>query len=129
FTNLRGRNWLRRVWQVLLISYLGLINVDLLSQALFVGWVQNEIPWRIAPSLVLLCVAALVVPLATKTQIYCHHLCPHGAAQELLRNRLPWRLHLPSWMDRALSFVPSALLVLVFVVAIWQLPLDLTGIE
>jgi Na+-translocating ferredoxin:NAD+ oxidoreductase RnfG subunit len=129
FTNLRGRIWLRRVWQVVLIVYLGLINVDLLSQALFVGWAQNDVAWEMAPGLVLLAVAALVVPLTTKTQLYCHHLCPHGAAQELLRNRLPWRLHLPKWFERLLSFLPAALLVLVVAVALGHWSVDLTGIE
>ncbi len=129
FTNLRGRTWLRRAWQVVLIVYLGFINVDLLSQALFVGWAQNEIAWQTAPGLVLLAVAALIVPLTTKTQLYCHHLCPHGAAQELLRNRLPWQLHLPKWLERALSLVPAALLILVVAVALGHWSFDLTGIE
>lgn len=129
FTNLRGNAWLRRTWQVVLIVYLGFINVDLLSQALFVGWAQNGIAWQTAPGLVLLAVAALAVPLTTKTQLYCHHLCPHGAAQELLRNRLPWRLHVPKWIERVLSLVPAALLTFVVAVALGHWSFDLTGIE
>ncbi|MGC1275223.1 MAG: FMN-binding protein [Planctomycetaceae bacterium] len=129
FTNLRGKTWLRRVWQVVLIVYLGFVNADLLSQGLLVGWAQNGPAWRIAPGLVLLAVAAFAVPLTTRTQLYCHHLCPHGAAQELLRNRLPWRVHLPRRLERLLSLVPAALLALVVVVALWHLRLDLTGIE
>ena len=129
FTNLRGRLRLRRVWQVVLIVYLGFVNADLLSQALFVGWSQNGIPWRLAPGLVLLSLAALAVPFATKTQLYCHHLCPHGAAQELLRNRLPWKWHLPHRLERVLSLLPAVLLAVVVVIALWQLPVDLAGLE
>lgn len=129
FTNLRGKTWLRRGWQVVLIVYLGFVNADLLSQALLVGWAQNGPAWRIAPGLVLLAVAAFAVPLTTRTQLYCHHLCPHGAAQELLRNRLPWKVHLPRRLERLLSLIPATLLALVVVVALWHLRLDLTGIE
>ena len=129
FTRLRGRKWLRRIWQCVLIGYLGFINADLLSQGLLLGWAQNGPAWQIAPGLVLLAAAAFAVPLTTRTQLYCHHLCPHGAAQELLRNRLPWRWHLPRSVDRLLSLIPAALLTLVVAVGLWHLDFDLTGIE
>ncbi len=129
FTDLRGKTWVRRGWQVVLIGYLGLVAGDLLSQSLLVGWAKNGLPWRLAPGLVLLAAAALAVPLTTKTQLYCHHLCPHGAAQELLRNRLPWRWHVPRRLDRLLGLIPAGLLAVVLAVALWRLPLDLADLE
>lgn len=129
FTNLRGKQWLRRIWQIVLIGYLGFINADLLSQALFVGWSRSGVPWDFALGLVVLTVAAFAVPLVTKTQLYCHQLCPHGAAQELLRNRLPWRVRISQRWDRILGAIPAFLLLLVLIVALWRLPLDLAGIE
>lgn len=129
FTNLRGRAWLRRVWQAVLIGYLGFVNADLVSQALLVGWSQNGVAYEFAPGLVVLTAAAFLVPLGTKTQLYCHQLCPHGAAQELLRNRLPWRVRISKRWDQVLGIVPGALLGLVLAVALWRLPVDLAGIE
>jgi len=83
FTSLRGYRWVRLVWQLLLIGYVGLVNHDLLSLALFGGWAANGLALKAAPGLVLLTVAALVVPWLSRRQLYCHHICPHGAAQQL----------------------------------------------
>ena len=97
FTRLRGVRPVRIAFQLVLIGYLGLINGDLLSQALLVGWAQNGLAWRFAPGMLLLAAAAILVPLAAGKQVYCHQLCPHGAAQQLLKNLLPkkWRSGVP----------------------------------
>lgn len=129
FTNLRGRASVRRTWQLVLVLYLGLISGDFVSQALLVGWSRNGLPWRIAPGLVLLTLAAFLVPFATKTQLYCHHLCPHGAAQELVKRRLPWQWRIPAWLERPLSTLPAALLVFVLATALVPLSVNLASIE
>jgi len=57
-------------------------------------WAESGVPWRSAPALVLLAARpALAVPWATRKPLYCHQLCPHGAAQELLGHFAPrrWR--------------------------------------
>ena len=41
--------------------------------------------------LLFLLAAALLVPWATRQPFYCHHLCPHGAAQELIGRVRPRR--------------------------------------
>jgi len=129
FTSLRGRKSIRVPFQLLLIGYLGFVNGDLLSQAMLVGWAQNGVPYRTATGLALLTVAALAIPMLTKTNIYCSQLCPHGAAQQLLRNRLPWRVKLSSRVSRLLSMIPGLLLVWVLLVAMAALPFSLVGIE
>jgi polyferredoxin len=83
-TRLRGIAWLRIGFQVLLIGYLGLTSGELLSLAMFVGWGQSGVPWQNALGLVALAAAAIALPIAKGTNIYCSHLCPHGAAQQLL---------------------------------------------
>ena len=55
-------------------------------------------------------VAAICIPMTTRQNIYCSHLCPHGAAQQLLRNRLPWRARVPNWLARYLKRIPVLLL-------------------
>jgi thiamine biosynthesis lipoprotein ApbE/Na+-translocating ferredoxin:NAD+ oxidoreductase RnfG subunit len=108
FTALRGHRWIRVAWQLVLVGYVGLVNHDLLSLALFGGWAANGLALKAAPGLVLLAVAALVVPLATRRQLYCHQVCPHGAAQQLLLLRRRWAL--PMKLARALENIPGVLL-------------------
>lgn len=124
------RRW-KRPYQVALIVYVGLISGDLVAQALLAGWARNGVPWTTAPGLLLLTAAALVVPWATRKPFYCHHVCPHGAAQELIGRVRPvrWQVNLPASVVRGLEFLPVALLGLVLVVAMMAVPLDLAGIE
>jgi len=133
FTDLRGRRWARVGFQLLVIGYLGFINGDMVSQSLLAGWAQNGAPWRLASGLVVLVAAAFLAPLLTHRQVYCHHLCPHGAAQQLLKNAVPsrWRptFRLPNWALRGVSLVPFLLLVWVTIVAMRHLPFNLAAIE
>jgi len=133
FTNLRGRRWVRIGFQLLVIGYLGFVNGDMVSQSLLAPWAQNGAPWRLAPGLVLLVAAAFLAPLLTHRQVYCHQLCPHGAAQQLLKNAVPrrWRptFRLPNWGLRGVSLVPFLLLIWVTIVAMQHLPFNLAAIE
>ena len=129
FTRLRGYKWVRIPFQVLLVVYLGAINGDLLSQAMFVGWAQNGVPLTMAVSLIMLTLAALFVPVTTRVNLYCSHICPHGAAQQLLRRRVPWQVRLPTKLKRLLALVPAALLLWVLLVAMLRLSFSLVDIE
>ncbi|MFT4549871.1 MAG: NosR/NirI family nitrous oxide reductase transcriptional regulator [Verrucomicrobiales bacterium] len=131
FTKLRGIRWLRIAFQLVLIVYLGLVNGDLISQALLVGWAQNGVAWQFAPGLLLLVASALLVPLVAGKQVYCHQLCPHGAAQQLLKNALPkrFRIRVPARLVTVLRLVPFLLLLLVVVVGVRQLTFNLVSIE
>lgn len=121
----------KRPYQVMLVVYVGLVAGDLLAMKLFAGWARSGVPWTTAPGLVLLTVAALLVPWAARKPIYCHQICPHGAAQELISHYRParWQWTLPAGVVRGLEYLPGALLFLVLVVALLALPLDLAGME
>ena len=84
FTSWHGRPTVRTLWQILLVGGLGLWLGQLLSLSLFAGWARHGIPWAQAPALLFLGAVALLVPWGARRQLYCHHVCPHGAAQELL---------------------------------------------
>ena len=84
FTALHARPWIRRLWQLFLVGGLGLWLGQLLSLSLFAGWARHGVPWDTAPALLALAAVALLVPWAARRQTYCHQICPHGAAQELL---------------------------------------------
>ena len=129
FSRLRKSKAARRALQVALILYLGFINGDILSQALLVGWAQSGVPWHLAPSLVLLALAALLVPIATRKQFYCHHLCPHGAAQQMLLKAAGRRVRLSQKMNRILEMIPLLLLALVLVAAIGHFSFSLVNLE
>lgn len=129
FTSLRGNKMVRFCFQVVLIGYLGLVNGDLISQAMVVGWAKSGVPWSSAGGLVLLTLAAFLVPMTTKRNVYCTHLCPHGAAQHLLMNRLPWRYQLPGSIARWLKFIPVVLLAWSVIVAMTSLTFSLVDVE
>ena len=131
FTGTHGRPWLRRVFQIVVIGYVGFINADLLAQTLLVGWAQNGVPWRTAPGLVLLLAAALIVPWGTGKPLYCHQLCPHGHAQEWLARIAPkrWRISLPKNFAAGLRWLPFLTLVMMLGVVMLVLPHDLAAFE
>ena len=113
FTGLRGVRWLRLVWQVCLIAGLGVWLGQFVSLGLLAGWAGNGLSWSQTGPLFVLAGTALLLPWATRRQIYCHHICPHGAAQELLGSVSPKRfqLQLPPSLHRVLRLVPGAILI------------------
>lgn len=127
-TRLRQVRWLRRTYQIVLIAVMGLLNGDLLSMAMFVGWAQNGIPWRNALGLVCLSGAALSVPILFQQNIYCDHLCPHGAVQQLLPRR--WKLkQRPRFLIRMLGLIRPVLLGIVVLVPMLSWKLSLVDLE
>ncbi len=118
FTPLRGKRWLRLVWQAVLIGGFGLWFGQLLSLSLFAGWARHGIAWQTAPALALLAAIALLVPWGARRQIYCHHLCPHGAAQEWLGKFSRLHVRVPAALQRWLTRAPAALLIIAFALAL-----------
>jgi NosR/NirI family nitrous oxide reductase transcriptional regulator len=129
FTRLRGRPWLRHAHHAFLVIYGGFVVGELLSQGLLTGWAAHGTPWKSAPGLLLLGVVALLAPVFTGRQLYCHHLCPHGALQQLLARRLPGRWNLPPHVEAWLQHLPFALLTLVLAAAVLELNVDLNALE
>ncbi len=70
-----------------------------------------------ALSLIALTAAAMLIPAAFGKNIYCSHLCAHGAAQRLLGNLRKRRFALPPMLHRALALMPWFALVLLWVLA------------
>ncbi|MEZ6055324.1 MAG: FMN-binding protein [Planctomycetaceae bacterium] len=129
FSSWRGNVWVQRAWRVVLIGYLGFINGDLVSQALLVGWAKGGIPWRVIGGPLVLTIAAFLVPITLKRNVYCSHLCPHGAAQQWLAGRLPWQWHPSPRVRRCLEAIPAILLGVVVLVGMGAFTLSLVDIE
>ena len=129
FSRLRGNARLRLAWQLMLVGCLGLYGGNLLSLSLFTGWWKHGFPWRSAPGLLLLAAAALVIPWVTRRQLYCHHVCPHGAAQSLLGKLFKRKLVVSPRLHAWFTKVPAFLLVLAIVLTLVIPQLDLTTWE
>lgn len=127
FTPLRGRAWVRHGHHALLVVYGGLVSGEMLSQGLLTGWAGAGTPWRSAPGLVLLAAVALLGPVWTRRQLYCHHICPHGAAQQLLAGWARWRWSPPRWLERLLERAPFVLLgfIVCAVMLAWRVDVNL----
>lgn len=129
FTRLRGNSLARNLHHVILVVYGGFIAAEMLSQALFVGWARHGAPWKSAPGLVLLAAVALLAPALTRRQIYCHHVCPHGALQQLFMRRLGWQWSPSGALARILASIPIVLLIVALLAGIGAMAIDLNRIE
>lgn len=128
-TKLRGHKWFRFGFQVFLIGYLGLVNGDLLSLAMLTGWSQHGVPWQNALGLVALSAAAVILPITTKHNVYCAHLCPHGAVQQWLSRCHRFHVKLPRWIATGLLAIRPLLLAWVLFVAMTHAACSLVDIE
>lgn len=87
FTRLRSVRRLMLLWNMILVAYFGLMTGNLISLVVIFGWSASGIAWQLAPGLTVVVAVAILVPVFTRRNIYCSHLCPHGAAQQLLKRR------------------------------------------
>jgi len=125
----RGNQWLRFLLQVLVVGYLGLLQGELLSVAMIVGWAQNGIPLFNAFGFVVLALAAFVFPITTKRNVYCSHLCPHGAVQQMIPRSLRWKNPLPKSIRHVLLWLRPLLVAWVVCVMFLGLKYSLVDIE
>ncbi len=124
----RKKRW-RRWWQILVVGGLGLWQGDLLSLALLAGWSRNGTTSAMGSTLILLVSVSLLVPWFSKQQIYCHQLCPHGAAQEWLGRFRRCHVRLPARLSKLLGVIPGLLLMLAFGLAICWPRFELAWLE
>ncbi len=128
FTRLRGTWFGRLALPVAVLAYLGFGAGALLSQAQVWGWAQAGVP-RGAAVLAVLAAAALLLPATTRRNVYCSHLCGHGAAQQLLVRFAKPKGTIPTWLRPWLTALPWALLALAMLAAALPLPLALVDLE
>ena len=135
-SRLRGRRFGRLILPVVTLTYLGFGAGAVLSQAQLWGWAAAGLP-RGATVLLFLTAVALVAPVTSGRNVYCAHLCAHGAAQQLLAKAIrpqrrrwlaPWRRGLVVVLRR-LHWLPAVLLALAAVTTIFGLPVSLVDLE
>ncbi len=126
-SRLRGSIRLRNCWNVILVGYMGLVTGNLISLAVVAGWAAHGLAWRLAPGLAAVIVSSFILPVATKRNLYCSHLCPHGAAQQLLRGRLRWKTGI-RWL-RQMRWLPGLTLGTAVMVTLLRLDWNLAAWE
>ena len=124
FTRLKGTWFGRYALPVAVLAYLGFGAGALVSQAQLWGWAEAGVP-RGAVVLAALAAAALLLPATTRRNVYCSHLCAHGAAQQLLLRIARPRRALPGWLRPFAAVLPWILLAVAIVATVlhWQLAL------
>ena len=128
FTRARGTWFGRLALPLAVIAYLGFGAGALLSQAQAWGWAQAGVP-RGAVVLMALAAAAVVLPATTRKNVYCSHLCAHGAAQQVLVRFAKPKRSVPASLRPWLAALPWALLVVAILAAVFHLPLNLVDLE
>jgi NosR/NirI family nitrous oxide reductase transcriptional regulator len=128
-THLRGVRWIRTTFHAVLFIYFGLISGQLLSQAMLVGWAQNGVPWTGATSLVLLSIAAFALPIVSRQNVYCSHICPHGILQQWIRPAPRRAVRVRPAAARLLATIRPILLAVVIAGALFRLPINLVDLE
>lgn len=138
FTRLRGGRFGRIVLPLVVIGYLGFGAGALVSQAQLWGWAKAGVPTG-AAVLIVLAGLAVVLPATTRRNVYCSHLCAHGAAQQLLpRIRLPSRAGsgagvvsspMGPLLRRCLTPLPWLLLGVAILATLLDWPVELVDLE
>lgn len=135
-TRWRGGRWGRLALPLIVLAYLGFGAGAVLSQAQLWGWAAHGVPTG-ATVLLFLTGVAVLAPITTGRNVYCTHLCAHGAAQQLLvktirphqRLRLqPLRAGLATILKR-FRWLPAGLLAVAVFSTSFKLPLHLVDLE
>lgn len=129
FSSLRGNRWVRLIWQGMMVIGLGGYLGQFLSLAQFVGWARSGVHWKESPGILALMSVALLVPWATRRQVYCHQICPHGVAQEWLGRFGKLHVRVPPGVHRVLSWIPGTTLCAAFLGVLLMPSVDLAQWE
>lgn len=127
-TRLRGIRWLRQVWNVILVVYLGLMTGNLISLAVVFGWAAQGVAWQLAPGLASVVVISFLLSILTRRNVYCSHICPHGAVQQLLK-RPPKLSKTTRKRLSKLRWVPGLILFAAVSVTLLRINLNLAAWE
>lgn len=127
-TRLRGTAFGRFALPVVVLLYLGFGAGALLSQSQIWGWAQAGVPQN-AVVLWVLAVAAAVLPITIRRNVYCSQLCAHGAMQQLIMRVVKPKGRVPMWLRRWLKIVPFMLLILAILITVLHVPMSLVDLE
>ncbi len=129
FTKFKQNTILRYVLMALSILYLGFFTASCFSISLISAWAVNGIKLSASVGILALCSMAVIVPIFTGRNFYCFFVCPFGSLQEVLNKIIPWKLRIPSKLNKNLRYVRYVILVIVTVSLLLGVKLDPNNIE
>jgi Na+-translocating ferredoxin:NAD+ oxidoreductase RnfG subunit len=128
FTRARG-TWIGKfALPIIVMLYLGFGAGALLSMAQLLGWSQAGIPAG-AAVLTVLTLIAIATPATARRNVYCSHLCAHGAAQQLLLRVAKPKGHVSQRLRAWLTALPWALLAVAIAAVVIPLPIAVVDLE
>lgn len=128
FTSLRGTWFGRTALPLVVLLYLGFGAGALISLAQLLGWSQAGIPAG-AVVLTVLTLIAIATPVTARRNVYCSHLCAHGAAQQLILRVAKPKGHFPRRLRPWLTVLPWVLLAVALVAVVIPLPIAIVDLE
>jgi FMN-binding domain/4Fe-4S binding domain len=118
----RVQKRIRPLMIMLTIGWLGLACGTFLSQAYIFSICGSFSGWRLLKPPGLLLILAILVPVISGRPLYCNHLCPHGAAQELIGKISSRTTRLSHHTLKALISIPSLILLALLFLVILGMP-------
>ncbi|MDB4679021.1 4Fe-4S binding protein, partial [Rhodopirellula sp.] len=131
FGGVRQIKRIRWIWLILVVVVIGFWTGHFVSISLIAGWSAEGVAWRVAPGLALVAAAAFLFPMLTKQNLYCNHLCPHGAVQQLVKpsGHSPRRRRLNATVANWFRQVPGIVLVCAYVAIVLRPSIELSNWE
>ena len=117
-TKLRAKRRVRLVFAVVSMALGGLWLGWMVAQDQWLTWAKRGSLSGTSLAMLALSAAAILVPAIFGKNVYCAHLCPHGAAQTLLGAVRKGRWALPKKLHQVLVTVPWLGLVALWVLAL-----------
>lgn len=117
-TKLRSNRKLRLIFAVISITVGGLWLGWMVAQDQWLTWAKRGSLSGTSLAMLSLTGVALLIPPLFGKNVYCSHLCPHGAAQTLLGKLRKRRFSLPKRLHHSLKALPWLSLILLWALAL-----------
>lgn len=119
----------RMAYLIVVVIVSGFILQNMLSVALFDGWLKQGISLSGSWKSVVLLTMALVLPALGKNRYYCTYLCPMGAVQELTGKVSPFKKRSLRFLKFNRFDVSDIFLLLIVAAMFSSLSVDFTSVE
>jgi Na+-translocating ferredoxin:NAD+ oxidoreductase RnfG subunit len=111
------------------VIILGFWQGELISLALMYGWLINGIPVLAKVLMLIMLSLAFVLPLFMNKSFYCAHVCPYGAAQELMGKLNKKKFKIPSKLIKCLKYIKMVFFYAIVLAVILKFEFDLASLE
>ncbi len=117
----------RMTFAVLSIFVLGIWQGSMISIAKISAWFLHGIPDVFQIPLFLIFLASIIIPMITGKNFYCYHVCPFGAAQDLVSKSI--RVNVKIKVYKWVQYIRFVMLLACFVMLLFGLGLYIANIE